>query len=70
MRPSFSGAELGDLLKNWSDAPFTACANATEALTRARSENPDATVLSAGSLYLAGEVLAAAAPPEAVLDLV
>ena len=69
-RPSFSGAELGDLLKNWSDAPFTACANATEALTRARSENPDATVLSAGSLYLAGEVLAAAAPPEAVLDLV
>ena len=68
-RPSFSGAELGDLLKNWSDAPFTPCANAGEALTRARSENPDAIVLSAGSLYLAGEVLSAAAPPEAVLDL-
>ena len=69
-RPSFSGAELGDLLKNWSDAPFTPCANAAEALSRARSENPDDIVLSAGSLYLAGEVLTAAAPPEAVLDLV
>ena len=43
---------------------------AAEALERARSENPDLTVLSAGSLYLAGEVLSAAAPPEAVLDLV
>ena len=69
-RPSFSGEELGELLKNWSDAPFTPCANAAEALSRARSENPDDTVLSAGSLYLAGEVLTAAAPPEAVLDLV
>ena len=68
-RPSFSGAELGDLLKNWSAAPFTPCANAAEALSRARSENPDSVVLSAGSLYLAGEVLSAAAPPEAVLDL-
>ena len=69
-RPSFSGAELGELLKTWSGAPFISCANAAEALKRARSENPDAVVLSAGSLYLAGEVLAAAAPPEAVLDLV
>jgi len=69
-RPSFSGAELGEMLKTWSDVPFTACANAAEALERARSENPDLTVLSAGSLYLAGEVLSAAAPPEAVLDLV
>lgn len=69
-RPSFSGAELGELLGNWSSAPFTPCANAAEALSRARSENPDAVVLSAGSLYLAGEVLTAAAPPSAVLDLV
>ena len=69
-RPSFSGAELGELLKNWSSAPFTPCANAREALARARSENPDDVVLSAGSLYLAGEVLTAAAPPSAVLDLV
>lgn len=69
-RPSFSGTELGGLLGTWSSVPFTPCANAAEALARARNENPDATVLSAGSLYLAGEVLAAAAPPEAVLDLV
>jgi len=69
-RPSFSGTELGEMLKTWSDVPFTACSGAAEALDRARSENPDAVVLSAGSLYLAGEVLSAAAPPEAVLDLV
>ena len=69
-RPSFSGTELGALLKNWSDAPFTPCANAAEALTRARAENPTDVVLSAGSLYLAGEVLTAAASPSAVLDLV
>ena len=69
-RPSFSGAELGAMLKTWSDAPFVPCANAAEALARARTENPDDVVLSAGSLYLAGEVLSAAAPPEAVLDLV
>jgi dihydrofolate synthase/folylpolyglutamate synthase len=69
-RPSFSGAELGAMLKTWSDAPFVPCANAVEALARARSENPEDVVLSAGSLYLAGEVLSAAAPPEAVLDLV
>lgn len=69
-RASFSGAELGEMLKNWSDAAFTPCANAAEALARARDENPNAIVLSAGSLYLAGEVLTAAAPPEAVLDLV
>ena len=69
-RPSFSGAELGELLRNWSDAQFTPCANAAEALMRSRSENPTSTVLSAGSLYLAGEVLTAAAPPSAVLDLV
>lgn len=69
-RPSFSGTELGELLGTWSSVPFTPCASAAEALARARNENPDAVVLSAGSLYLAGEVLAAAAPPEAVLDLV
>lgn len=69
-RPSFSGAELGALLGNWSGVPFTPCADAAEALRRARDENPDAMVLSAGSLHLAGEVLKLAAPPSAVLDLV
>jgi len=68
-RDSFSGAELGELLRRWSDVPFTPCADAAEALRRAKAENPDRTVLSAGSLYLAGEVLSSAAPPAAVLDL-
>ena len=69
-RPSFSGAELSEMVKAWSGAPAIACASAAEALRRARAENPGALALSAGSLYLAGEILNAAAPPEAVLDLV
>ena len=69
-RPSFSGTELGALLKTWKELPFVPCASASEALRRAREENPDSVVLSAGSLYLAGEILSAASPPEAVLDLV
>ena len=68
-RASHSGAELGALLRNWSDVPFTACTNAEEALRRAREDNPEKLILSAGSLYLAGEVLTCAAPPSAVLDL-
>ena len=58
------------MLRGWSDVPFTACADAAEALRRSREENPDSVVLAAGSLYLAGEVLSLAAPPSAVLDLV
>ena len=69
-RASFSGAELGGMLRGWSGVPFTACADAAEALRRSREENPDSVVLAAGSLYLAGEVLSLAAPPSAVLDLV
>jgi dihydrofolate synthase/folylpolyglutamate synthase len=69
-RASFSGDELGAMLKNWSGVPFTPCSGAAEALRRAQEENPNSTVLSAGSLYLAGEILTLAAPPEAVLDLV
>ena len=69
-RPSFSGAELGAMVKAWSDAPATPCGSAAEALDKARTENPGTLVLSAGSLYLAGEILSAAAPPAAVLDLV
>ena len=69
-RPSFPGEELCAMVKAWSDAPAAPCGSAAEALIRARQENPGTLVLSAGSLYLAGEVLRAAAPPSAVLDLV
>ena len=69
-RASFSGAELGELVRKWSNVPFVSCPDAAAALKLARMEHPEDTVLSAGSLYLAGEVLSAAAPPSAVLDLV
>ena len=68
-RPSYSGEELIALAKDSGIvADFSAAPDAVSALKLAYAGAPRR-ILAAGSLYLAGEVLAASVDPAAVLNL-
>ncbi len=66
-RPSLSAAELSRIAAPLG-VPCRGADCAVEAVNLALAGTPGQ-VLAAGSLYLAGEILQAFAPPEAVLDL-
>ncbi len=66
-RPSVPPPELAKIAASFGRSARTAD-SAVAAVKMALAE-PDALVVAAGSLYLAGELLAAFLPPEATLDL-
>ncbi len=68
-RPSYTGEALCEIAGRIGETPCHAVPNALLAVNHALG-NPERKVLVAGSLYLAGEVLAAMADRRAVLDLV